>query len=498
MFFRTLYGKLAITLIGLLAAVGISYVLLTASLTSDHLKRTSQELNRTLAANLIKERALVSHGRLDHSALKGVFESFMVINPSIELYLLDEYGVIEGYSAPKGKVVLTQVALEPIRRFLAGDTLPILGDDPRDMARKKIFSAAPLDADDPDSGYLYVVLHGENYDSISDVIGDSYILRLGSWVIVASLITALILGLFLINQFTRRLTRLSQVMADFERNDFSRLPADADFDYQSNDEIGRLGSSFRDLANRVISQLKALRETDRHRRDMVANISHDLRTPLASLQGYLETLLLKEGSLSPDKQREYLEIALRHSTRLGKLTKDLFELTRLDAGDIKPQKVNFSIHELVYDILQKYQLDAEKRGIHLSCSDADTVCSAYGDIGLIERALENLIENALRHSSEGGNVRVDINEENKSVRLTVSDNGKGIPAEEIPHIFSRFYQVDKHRSNKFGGAGLGLAIVKSILDLHSSTISVKSAPGQGTQFSFVLKCSDNQHELALT
>ena len=489
---RTLYGKLAITLLGLLAAVGITYILLTAYLTKDHLRRTSQELNRTLAANLIMERDLANNGVLNSNAVETVFQSFMTINPSIELYLLDNDGSILAYSAPQDAVVRKRVDLAPLDAFLDGAALPILADDPRHMDRKKIFSVAPLTGKNGELRYLYVVLRGENYDSLSEVLGDSYILRAGIWIIVGSLLFALIAGLFLFSQYTRRLTRLSTAMTNFRDGDFKQLNRQPMVAAQQDDEIGKLESSFEELAKRVISQLNELRETDKHRRDMVANISHDLRTPLASMQGYLETLLLKDGQLDREKQREYIEIALRHSNRLGKLIKDLFELARLDSGDVEIEKSHFSMHELAYDIMQKHQLDAEQRGITLRCNDAEGICNAYGDIRLIERVLENLIENAIRHCYDNGKVQVCITEKQNAVSVTVSDTGKGIPAEELGHIFNRFYQVDKHRSNKFGGAGLGLAIVKRILDLHHSKITVNSESGKGTQFSFLLECEDNQ------
>ncbi|MBL1294117.1 MAG: ATP-binding protein [Thiotrichales bacterium] len=492
MFFHTLYGKLAITLLGLLLAVGATYILLTAHFTKDHLRKTSQELNRTLAANLVKERDLIRDGEIQVHAVEAVFESFMVINPSIELYLLDHDGGIMGYSAPKNAVKTKKIDLAPINQFLNGDPLPILGDDPRATGRQKIFSATQLIGKDSQVCYLYVVLRGENYNSISDVLGDSYILRIGTWVTAGSLILALIAGLLLFSQYTRRLTRLSETMTTFCNSNLLQYKSNITLSTQSDDEIGKLESSFNDLAKRVITQLQKLRETDAHRRDMVANISHDLRTPLASMQGYLETLLLKDGKLEPEKQREYIAIALRHSHRLGKLIKDLFELARLDSGDIDIEKTNFSLHELVSDIMQKHQLDAEQRGVKLNCNDAHGVCNAYGDIGLIERVLENLIENAIRHCSENGSVNINITEDNGGVEVHVADTGKGIPNDELNHIFNRFYQIDKHRTNKNGSAGLGLAIVKRILDLHFSDIKVSSEVGKGTDFSFTLGCAKTQ------
>jgi signal transduction histidine kinase len=225
------------------------------------------------------------------------------------------------------------------------------------------------------------------------------------------------------------------------------------------------------------------------RRDMIANVSHDLRSPLAALHGYLETLLIKEQRLTRETRRNYLEIALRQSERLGTLVSELFELAKLDVKDVEINPEPLQLSELAHDVLQKFKLAAEKKRVTLELEARPDLPYVRGDIGLIERVLDNLIENALEHTEAGGEIRITMVRGDKKVAVQVADTGTGMPPEEIPHIFERSYRVDKSRASRSGGAGLGLAIAKRILELHGSEIKVESQLNIGTRFSFALPVS---------
>lgn len=276
-------------------------------------------------------------------------------------------------------------------------------------------------------------------------------------------------------------------MEAFTQSDFSDpVNLSSHSNTTSRDEIDRLGVTFSQMADRILQQLTKLKQTDRLRRELVANVSHDLRTPLASLQGYLETLLLKEGKLTPQEQRNYLEIATKHSERLGKLVYELFELAKLDSHETQLHLEAFSLGELVQDVTQKFQLAAEKRRILLQTDFSADLPFAWADIGLIERVLENLIENALRYTPEGGTVTVALIRGDEKITVQVSDTGCGIPQGDIPYIFDRFYRAEKNQPERLSGAGLGLAIAKRILELHGSPIEVNSTLNVGTTFTFPL------------
>ncbi|MEJ2726698.1 MAG: HAMP domain-containing sensor histidine kinase, partial [Deltaproteobacteria bacterium] len=428
----------------------------------------------------------------NQKALEEIFHMLMVINPGIEIYLLDSEGHILAYSAPKGKVKREHVDLGPVKRWLDGDmTMPLLGDDPRDPERKKAFTAARIPEQGKLEGYLYVILGGEIYDSVVQKLEGSYILQLSAWMIGASLLFALVAGLILFAVLTRRLRRLANVVDAFRRGETAEqmhLPVKRK--HRTSDEIDRLGLTFQDMAERIEKQMEELKRSDAVRRELIANVSHDLRTPLATLQGYIETLLIKENHLARKERREYLEIAIRHCQRLNKLVSELLELAKLDSCEIPLQREAFNLGELVQDVVQKFQLESEQKQVHIVTHFEEGLPFAHADIGLIERVLENLIENALHHTPQGGAVRLVLKPEGENIAVQVSDTGPGIPVEELPHIFDRFYQLDESRKGE-KHFGLGLAIVKRILELHQRSIEATASPESGTTFAFHIPALDS-------
>jgi signal transduction histidine kinase len=484
----SLYTRLALVLVVVVALLDGLYLLVTLHVGRVYSQEVNQQLNRELAANLIAENRLsVRDEHFDRAALEAIFHTYMIVNPSIEVYLLDNRGRILAFSAPPGKVKRHRVDLAPVRAFLrGGHRTPIVGDDPRDTDGHKVFSAAPVGPAANPQGYLYVVLAGQQVDSAAAMLRNSYILRLALYALGAAAAVCLVAGLWLLHLITRRLRRLDAAMSAFEADGFTRFTPPADLDTTPHDELGRLGHTFTRMAERITSQVGALKETDALRRELVANVSHDLRTPLASLQGYLETLMIKEDTLSPDERREYLGVALRHSERLGRLVAELFELARLDSGHTRLRREAFAPGELVQDVVLKHRLRAKREGVRIETRIPADLPFVNADIGLIERVLENLLDNAIRHTPAGGRVAVTLSAADDRVEIQVADTGCGIPADELPHVFDRFYQVNKVEHRAGDGVGLGLAITKRILELHATTIAVDSAPQTGTRFDFSL------------
>jgi len=484
--FKTLSAKLAAVLLGLLCLIGVLYSALTFLSSEMYQQEVIQKLNWKLAEHLVSEKTLMLEDKVNQGALDELFKMLMVINPNIEIYLLNTEGAILACSVPIEQLQRKQVALAPLKNFLDGSQrAPILGDDPRDTRARKIFSVSPVPVDGATQGYLYVVLGGQAYDSIAQMLQGSHILRMSTWALAASLVLTLLAGLLLFRSLTRRLTRLAASMESFQRTELRDEPS-AMTPAARGDEIDRLGGSFNQMAARIKRQMDSLKETDKLRRELVANVSHDLRTPLASLQGYLETLLLKEGKLSADEQRHYLEIACKHSEKLGRLVEELFELAKLDSNAAPVRMEPFALDDLAQDVAQKFQLAARDKGVALEVICPQRLPLVQADIGLMERVLANLIENALRYTSAGGRVTLSLNHGEAGVTVQVQDTGCGIPQEDLPHIFERFYRVEKTRQEHAGGAGLGLAIAKRILDLHDARISVESNLNAGTTFTFKL------------
>ena len=248
------------------------------------------------------------------------------------------------------------------------------------------------------------------------------------------------------------------------------------------DEIAVLDAAFRQMQARLSTQWRSLMRQDQERRELVANISHDLRTPLASLHGYLETLSLKDATLSAEDRRRYLGIALDQSRKVGGLAQSLLELVRLEHGFVQPVLERFSLTDLVQDIFQKFELTAEARRVELKAVFTANATTACADLGLIERVLTNLFDNALRHTPAGGEIELSLHPAGAFIEVTVSDSGPGIAADVREGLFLRPFTLGGSRRD----GGLGLSIVHRILQLHGRDIQLIDLPGRGASFRFSL------------
>jgi signal transduction histidine kinase len=488
-FWRSLYFKLAAGLAVILLVVGLSYTLFASYMLRQINPSTQQALNHNLAQNLVDDKKIVHDGRIDEEAMKHTFMQYMTINPSIEIYYLDLEGNILSYSAEPDQVKRDSVSLEPILKSLANPRrIDPLGDDPRSHEMRKPFSVTPIPSAENPQGYLYVVLQSQALSKAIDMQAQHSIIRLGGVVIGGSLLIALLIGLLLFHRFHRRVQTLQQQVADFVASDFSSPPQDLveAGDDAPGDEIHELERHIRRMTRHIRQQWSALKQQDKLRREMVANISHDLRTPLASIQGYLETLRLKYDRLDDARKQEYLAVAARQADNLQKLIDSLFELARLEASGYQPEMQPFSLLELVHDVIAKFQIRAEEKGIRLKLNSVADNPVVYADIGLIEQVLDNLIGNAIHYSPRDGEIEIRIDAPTDgSLTVRIADQGEGIAREQLDLVFERFHQA--HTPERVDGhAGLGLCIVKKIIELHRQKVWVESEPKQGARFHFTL------------
>ncbi len=239
------------------------------------------------------------------------------------------------------------------------------------------------------------------------------------------------------------------------------------------------------MADTIERNIQELKGVDNLRRELISNVSHDLRTPVASIQGYAETLMLKKDTVTQNEQQKYLEIIFKSCGRLKKLVEELFELSKLQANQIEPHPEPFSISELVYDIANKYRILSQKKGISINTVIDKNVPLVKADISMINRVLQNLIDNAMKFCNEGDTINIEIDPKKQDwVEVKVADSGQGIKQEDLPNVFQRYYKG--RQEDNSSSTGLGLAIVKKIIDLHNSQIKVFSQYGKGTTFVFDL------------
>jgi len=487
---RSLYGKFAALLVLVFCITGISFSVLTLLISKDYLQQINQQAHRDLAHNILQQRRLINNNQIDSKALKETFHHYMTVNPNLEFYLLDQQGKILTFSAEPGQVKRLQVDLSPFKEQLSGTAnLSLKGDDPRSLIGKKHFSVAAIPNQVQPEGYLYIILQSQAIDKIYQDLADIELFKLSMYSLLGSLIIGLLLGLSLFYRPAQRLKKLSQAMLRFKETGFTeKINIPATHNDKNIDEIAMLDQTYTQMAEHITQQMLQLKKQDQLRRSMIANISHDLRTPLAAIFGYLEVLYLKGDDLGAEQRKQYLQTALQSSKQLSGLIEDLFELAKLEASESPPHIESFSIAEIILDVIDKFRLRADAKHITLHISCAKDIPFVYADISLIERALNNLIGNALEHNQEGGKINILVEQKNELLDITVKDTGKGIAKEHLKQIFERFYQVDnQHREGRH--AGLGLAITKRIVELHGQVIAVQSEIGMGTAFSFSLPIS---------
>jgi len=435
-----------------------------------------QRQNLTLAQNLVHESEGIGPADAGTGGLPELVKMLAMANPGVEIYVLDDdRRVVQGPADVT--LAATRVRGAPLERFAAAaagaeTTFPILGTDPR-RGGDVVFSAAPLAG----GGWLYVVLTDASRASLARSVQTSTTLRLLLWSAGLGFTLLLATGFVSFSLLTRRLRRLAQAVGRFELDvEGDDLPPPV----AHRDEIDDLQAGFADLAQRARTQYRELERADLRRRELVTNVSHDLRTPLAALQGYLEAMDEADAA----RARGYLASARRSAARLGRLIDQLFELSRLEGDADALHCEPFPPAELVSDVAQKFALAAERKGVGLGVEAGADLPFVRGDLGAIERALSNLLENALRHTPPGGSVRVSVSATEDAVEIAVADTGPGVPAGAEERVFERFFRVEEGRSGE--GSGLGLAIARRVVELHGGTIRAERPEAGGARFRFTL------------
>jgi signal transduction histidine kinase len=248
------------------------------------------------------------------------------------------------------------------------------------------------------------------------------------------------------------------------------------------DEVAALAHAFNQMTQDLQARAEQLKAADRTRRLLLADVSHELMTPLTGMRGYLETLSLHTQKLDPETSERYLSIIRDETQRVEHIVGDLLDLARLESGGESFDAQDVPLEDLFGRVVARHGRAAEEKGVALTTEIAPGAEIVTGDPMRLEQALQNLAANALRHTPRGGQVRLAASLESDRVIVTVSDTGSGIAAEHIPHVFDRFYKVDPARAGQARGSGLGLSIVKAIVERHGAVVTVASTPGAGTTF----------------
>ncbi|MCG9760911.1 MULTISPECIES: HAMP domain-containing sensor histidine kinase [unclassified Pseudoalteromonas] len=480
----SLYKKLALTLFVTFVVIAAIFVWWTQALSQVSKSQAEQQLHLALATHLVDDNPLIKKGVYDYDGLSNLFHTLMILGPSFEFYFVSPEGKLLTYSATPGEVKRQYIDITPLQRLLKSNSqLPVFGDDPRSVNGSKIFSVAPVFNQDILQGYLYIIIGSSKYDSIIEQLKNSDKVMLGvSW-LLGTLFFLLIVVLLLLNKITKPVSRLTQYIDQVSQNQFN-ISQDAQINWpEEHDEIHQLGRSVNAMLDKIQQQLATLNLKDEQRRELLSQLSHDLRTPLASLKGYIELI---EKQTSDKNIVPHIEIASKNINQLNHLIAQIFELAHLEAGHTKLHVEPFNLLELMYDVAAKFKLRAEANQLQIVVSPPQSTLVIVSDIGKLDRVLSNLIDNAIRHTEAGGEISLVLEECEGYAYIKVNDTGIGISASDLQHIFDASFQAKNSNSNRKHNAGLGLAITSELIKILKGRISVASALNEGCQFTIVL------------
>jgi signal transduction histidine kinase len=379
------------------------------------------------------------------------------------IYLFDETGellhVFSGMAEP------LHIEKEVIEKALAGNPV---NEFVNEKGQRIFLMVSPLEGGQGtfEEKVLVIALHG--YDPVAKSIKRMFML--------AGLITTVVTTCFLIilsNKFSSPLRSMNSVAMEYAKGNF-----DKKVKVKSNDEIGQLGDTLNHMA-------KELASLDLMRKEFVANVSHDMRSPLTSINGFIGAML--DGTIPEHDQNRYLHLMKDETERLIKLVNDLLDIARIEAGQVSIYPQNYNVSEQIRSLIAKLEPQLLKQGLEIELETNDEKdIYVFADKDRIDQVLGNLIQNAINFSPLKGLVTIRLSSSVKEVVISIEDHGPGIPKEELNYIWDRFFKVDKARSQKVG-TGIGLSIVKHIVDLHGGAkIEVISEVGKGTVFTVTL------------
>jgi len=295
--------------------------------------------------------------------------------------------------------------------------------------------------------------------------------------IFSSVIIGIVLVSFLTYRVTMPLKEMSIASRQIAKGNFDKV-----LDIHSNDEIGDLAQSYNTMA-------KELAKSEKMKRDFVANITHELRSPITSISGFVEGML--DGTISQDDYNHYLNIVSVETRRLSKLIQEMLDLSRVESGVFPLNKTAFDINELIRRVVLKFSQKLDEKHLDLDIVLPEEKTLVFADPDRIEQVVQNLFDNALKFTPDGKLIRIYTEVSADTVSVFVADEGQGIDETDLPYIWDRFYTVDKARTSSKNGTGLGLPIVKKILEQHDQTITITSQLGKGSVFTFTLELYKN-------
>ncbi|AXY02695.1 sensor histidine kinase [Vibrio alfacsensis] len=416
-------------------------------------QRTKQSLHKELASHMRDDNPLMIGTDYNPKALKSIFHTLMLIGPDFEIYFLDSQGNITTHAAPDGTEIMGAVDLKPIQQFLSNDPFPILGEDPRNRGEHKVFSVAAIKELGSTVGYLYVVIGSARHTAIANAQVDTPYVALAGLVLISILGFALGAYMLVKHSLLDPIERVTNQLQQQAEQDFRLRP---DFTRQV-PELVPIAHSYQLMAKYIQQQFLQLEYQSSHRRQSLLQLSHDLKTPLSSVLGYLETWRLQHPKSDP-----LIDVAFRNCEKLSIQLHSLLDMARKEAPTPNYQYCPVDLSRLIAECAETMHSQFARKGVVLRI-DVDPYVQTVGDKSLLERLILNLLENALRHSPARSEVhgQVQLNEDKSRIHFVFINN------------------IEKDAPS--GTLGIGTKIVQSILMLHHSYLETHATASQYQQ-----------------
>lgn len=465
----SIFTRISILLFSVIAIISILFtVLIYLSIVKYH-EASTQLLNKDVAAHIAKFTSPFTNKGIDAQKADSVFYNAMVLSPSVEVYFLDTAGNVIAYHPNEKKLKQSKIDLGNVKSLIAGGgTTYLKGPDPREPATPKIFSASEVRYESRMLGYIYVIL-GSN-DSFGKLLSSNFFNGLALKIVLCVIVLSMIFAFFYINRLSRRYNLVLSTLKRFQEGDLT-----ARFATGRNDEMEPVTRAFNTLADLLVVNIDKLTKSGKERKDFIANISHDLRTPLSVARGYTETLLMgTTAELTAGKKEEYLQLLYKKIRQVEDMVFQLFDLSKMESVAFTPRKEPFIFSEVLQEIIHDAEAAAKEKNITIDARGVEDISWVMGDIGLMERLVQNLLVNALKYTARDGHIHISLSPANPAITFVIANTGQLLPG----NIVSWFNDVeDDIFMNRPTNMGLGLVIVKIILRIHGFKYRLTCADG---------------------
>lgn len=479
----TIFKRISLLAFALITILGLLFMGITYYATTTFHLASTELLNKDVAAHIAKFASPFERNGINKRKADSVFQHVMILNPSTEVYFLDTTGSIMDFYGPKKDIKLWKISLEKIKKYILSEGEEYLkSQDPRDPSNDKIFSAAEVVSDSKRLGFIYVILGSNEYKNVSEMLFKSHVGNLAIKAFAFIIILSIVFSMLYINRIRRSFDSMINVLGKFENGDFQ-----ARFKIKEQHELAPITRAFNKMADLLVHNVNRLTGLENTRKDFIAHISHDLRTPLAIVRGYAETLFIKmqDGSLTREDQDNYIQIILNKIFNVEHLVTMLFELSKIESPAFKLTTEPFVLSEIVQETVNTFQLPAKEKSIDLKCTECLYHVWVNADVGMMERVIQNLLENAVKNTPADGIIKVWLNVENDYLVFNIENTGEPLPPALVAWIDSP--AINDESFSKPSGSGLGLLIVRKILSRHGAQLRGSVTENATNLFSFSLQ-----------